>query len=172
MNTKDLTSCQLQAYFDEHIRYEFRELLNNAIAIQRKLPLTTRELICLQYAPLEAFVIHLRNLIAFLYPSTKPRPNDVYARNFFDEEKRWESVCPAQSQILKDAKSRADVEIGHLTTLRKNGTPENKMWEVQKLVGEVIPILIQFGASADKINAQFPEELMKSYSLLMSLPNH
>lgn len=165
--TKDLTNEQLQHYYNEHVRYEIQQLLDNAVGIQLQLPLSP-DLRCLKFAPLEAFAIHLRNLITFLYPSN-PRPSDVYARDFLKDTQTWESIYSVPSQTLKDAKLRADVEIGHLTTHRQNGTPENKTWEVKKLVGEIMPILEQFATSADKINAKLPDDLLKLYSVLMSM---
>jgi hypothetical protein len=146
MKTKNLTDEQMKLYFVEHIRYEMQQLINATDAINRQLAICNG----LQYMIVESFAIHLRNLITFLYPYSK-RENDVCAEDFFVDANKWQSLCPAISVILKNAKSRADKEVGHLTTLRQFGTPESKKWSVSDLIDEVMPILKIFCEAADKV---------------------
>lgn len=147
MKTKDLNNEQLKLYFNEHVLYEVKQLINAADAINRQLSIHNG----LQYMIVESFAIHLRNLISFFYPHSR-RDNDVCAEDFFINISIWHSLRPAESQVLKYAKSRADKEVGHLTTLRQFGTPKSKKWDVSVLIDEIMPILSCFCESADKIN--------------------
>ncbi len=147
MKTKDLSDEQMHLYFTEHIRYEMQHLLNATDAISRQLSIHNG----LQFMVLESFVIHLRNLITFLYPYTR-HEEDVYAEDYFANKKIWNDLCPKISIVLKLAKTRADKEVGHLTTSRQSGTSESKKWDVASLTDEVMPILRLFCESADKIS--------------------
>lgn len=147
MKTKDLSDENLQLYFAEHVRYEMQHLLNAADAIDRKLSIHNG----LQFMVLESFVIHLRNLITFLYPYTK-RQEDVCAEDYFTNKEIWNNLRPQINPVLELAKTRADKEVGHLTTSRQFGIPESKKWDVASLTDEVMPILKLFCESADKIN--------------------
>lgn len=162
--TKDLTNEELQSYFDEHVRYEIQHLLNTAAGILLKLHVPNG----LQYVVVESFAIHLRNLICFFYPY-KPQDTDVCAQDYFIEEDNWDRICPIQSDSLRQARVRANKEVGHLTTARKNGTPENKAWEVKGLTGELIPIIELFVSSADKIKADLPPDFVSAFSRLKGL---
>lgn len=145
MKTKDLTDEQMKLYFDEHVRYEMKQLINATDAISRQLPIHNG----LQFMVVESFAIHLRNLITFLYPYSK-RESDVCAEDFFADKEIWLKLRPKISFVLEGAKNRADKEVGHLTTLRQFGTPESKKWNVTLLTDEIMPILRLFCENADK----------------------
>ena len=145
MKTKELSNEQMHLYFAEHVRYEMWQLLNATDAISRQLSIHNG----LQYMVVESFAIHLRNLITFLYPYTK-REEDVCAEDYFINTEVWNKLRPKISSILKRAKTRADKEVGHLTTSRQFGTPESKKWDVAGLTDEVMPILKLFCESANK----------------------
>jgi hypothetical protein len=166
MKTKDLTKDQLKAYFDEHVCYEIQHLINTAAGILLKLKVPNG----LQFVVVEAFAIHLRNLIFFLYPH-KPQEDDVCARDFFVSEETWETVKPKISELLQTARYRANKEVGHLTTARKNGTPEAKEWNVQEFLGEVMPVLELFANSADKVRLSLHKDLRDASSRVMALPS-
>ncbi len=147
MKTKDLSDEQLHLYFAEHVRYEMQHLLNATDAISRQLSIHNG----LKFMVLESFVIHLRNLITFLYPYTK-REEDVCAEDYFINPKTWGNLRPKINIVLESAKKRADKEVGHLTTSRQSGTSESKKWDVVGLTDEVMPILKLFCEFADKIS--------------------
>lgn len=142
-----MSNKQIHMYFNEHVRYEMQHLLNATDAISRKFSIQNG----LQFMVLESFVIHLRNLITFLYPYTK-RSDDVCADDYYIDPKKWNGLRPKISARLERAKTRADKEVGHLTTSRQFGIPESKMWEVTTLTDEVMPILKLFCESADKVS--------------------
>jgi hypothetical protein len=81
---------------------------------------------------IECFVVHLRNVIDFLYPR-KPRRTDVVAADFCDSGV-WQ---PTISLILKNARIRADKEMAHLTTARIFGGPPSKGWNFTGLSAEL-----------------------------------
>jgi hypothetical protein len=146
MDTKDLSNEQMVMYFAEHIRYEIQQLIISTDAISRQLSIRNG----FQNMVVESFAIHLRNLITFLYPSNR-RGNDVCAEDFFTSTDTWHALRPEISEALKQAKARADKEVGHLTTLRQYGTPESKVWNVASLIDGVMPILKLFCERADKV---------------------
>jgi hypothetical protein len=71
-------------------------------------------------ACLEVFAIHLRTLLDFLYMDARSaRDSDVIAADFFASEKAaidWAAKRGAIPDTLRDAKRRADKQVGHLTT--------------------------------------------------------
>lgn len=146
MKTQDLTTDQLLEYFNEHVRYEVQMLLHVTSGILVNMQISQM----LMHAPIESYAIHLRNIITFLYPSSY-RDSDVRAADFFIDEHTWSSIRPPLSELLDKAKIRADREIGHLTTARISGTPEEKKWDVKSLTREIFPLMLLFVKSADKV---------------------
>ena len=104
-------------------------------------------------ARVEAFVLHLRNLVAFLFPDAyTPYSDDVVAHHFLsdvDPYSAWLAVRPPLSNTLRDAKTRADKELAHLTSKRVPGSTKNKSWNTGPLIAEVRPLLDTFVTAAD-----------------------
>jgi hypothetical protein len=105
----------------------------------------------LNYAMIEAFVVHLRNLIEFLYIE-RPQTTDVVASDFCAA---WQTLRPAISATLKNARARANKELAHLTTARQTGVPQSKQWEFSVLAGE-IKSLLQLSVKHARSTALFP----------------
>jgi hypothetical protein len=107
----------------------------------------------LRNAQTETFALHLRNLIAFLYPDWfEPKRDDVCAHHFLGTSapyQDWVTNRPALSTALENAKRRADKELAHLTTARIAGTPEVKQWDVRLLLREIDQVLTVFAQYAD-----------------------
>lgn len=101
-------------------------------------------------ATLEAFAVHLRNLIDFFYlPSEKP--DDMIAEDFCDPASGWK---PGDlSALLGEARTRANKEINHITYKRKNDTDPTKWWPVESLINEIHAIEKQF------VNTASPKKL-------------
>ena len=125
----------------------------------------------LRMATIEAFVMHLRALIGFLYPDeVRPRDDDVVAHDFLAEpgpggpsqEERWLEARQAMSDGLRAAKRRADKELAHLTSERLAGVPETKRWPVEELAKELVRALATFRECAD------PERLGDEIRTLLS----
>lgn len=79
-------------------------------------------------ALLQSFTVHVRNLVDFLYPKDKPQKDDVIAEHFFYNSEDWLRFRPPITILLKEAKSRTNKEMAHLTYSRLNITPLQKRW--------------------------------------------
>jgi hypothetical protein len=91
----------------------------------------------------ESFVVHLRNVIDFLYLE-RPQPTDVVAADFCATG-AWQSKI---SGTLEAARVRANKEIAHLTTARIAGTPPAKGWDFAGLAAELHPAMRLFVSKA------------------------
>jgi len=139
---RPFTDAYLLAYSDEHVFYEFDMFLWLAQVCGKgtklgasKVADTTR----LNNVLIEAFAVHLRNVIDFLYLE-KPRKNDVIAADFYVPG-GWEVLRPAISTTLESARGRANKEISHLTTGRITGSPPAKAWDFTALAEELRPLM-------------------------------
>lgn len=95
---------------------------------------------------IEAFFVHLRNVIDFVYP-VNVSSTDVVAADFFAPN-GWDSQRPLISSTLKAARLRANKEIAHLTTRRIAGSPPAKDWNFQGLANEIRPLIRLMSAKA------------------------
>jgi hypothetical protein len=127
-----LSEKKLREYSAEHLRYEIEMFLAIGQILRSGNIRTQAE----KNALLESFAIHLRNLIAFLY-SAKKYPSDVVAADFFDKASAWSTLRSPISSSLTKARTRANTEVGHLTTMRVSGTPAHKEWAVAGLTKEI-----------------------------------
>lgn len=149
---RPFSESDLHAYSAEHIRYEI-DMFFETVELRSR-PGFNKENLSQLGAPqridnvlIEAFVVHLRNLIAFLYGA--PVGTDVVAEDYFPTG-RWAAIRPTQSKILIDANRRANKEISHLTTARMSGSPRQKGWDFVGLALEIRPLLILFAKESDK----------------------
>jgi hypothetical protein len=145
---------KLREYSDEHLTYEV-EMLWLAATHPPPDPNTPQDAKTqfISNAQAEAFALHLRNLIVFLYPDRFPlKDDDVSAHHFLDSEspyEHWLQHRPVLSSALERAKSRADKELAHLTTARIAGTPPVKRWDPCALLRELNSVLASFATCAD-----------------------
>ncbi len=94
-------------------------------------------------AVLESYVLHLRNLINFFF--CKPnKPDDVVGRDFVAD---W---GPTISLTLEKARTRANKEMNHITSQRKEDTDPEKSWEFGALVKEIWSLATKFADRAPK----------------------
>ena len=104
-------------------------------------------IVLLKNAVIEATVLHLRNLIEFLY-NDDPRPSDVVAGDFFTTPS-WDTIRPEISEHLESSRRRANQEIAHLTTGRRPSEDKAKRWDILRLREELMPVLRLFVDRAD-----------------------
>jgi hypothetical protein len=142
--TRPFSETYLLEYSGEHLLYEVGMLFSWGEFRRNTL---TPILIStgINNVLIESFVIHLRNLIDFLY--LEPKGTDIVACDYFDSG-GWEKIRPPLSDALKMARHRANKELAHLTTDRKTGTPPEKSWDFSGLAEEVRAILKTFVANA------------------------
>ncbi len=136
MNTP-LENQQLVDFSGEHLIHELSMFWQLADELSRRPPGFFTS------ALLESWVIHLRNLIDFFY--LEGRDDDVTARHFLDAPDAWSPMVPA---TLEKARERANKEMSHLTQARKSGSPPDKAWLTDDLLGEIATIAKEFAAKA------------------------
>lgn len=136
-------------YSREHIFYEFQMFLwvtSVCAGVKNLTAPTEADIKCLNNVLIESFVVHLRNVIDFLYLDS-PQSTDIIAADFLKED--WKTVRPEITATLQTAKTRANKEIAHLTTNRITGTPPEKGWDFSGLASELIPIMTMMVTKAD-----------------------
>ncbi len=144
------SDAYLVAYSAEHLAYEFDMFLWLADVCGNPLVRlgapSSADGTHLGNALIESFVVHLRNVIDFLYLD-RPKPTDVVAGHFFDPNV-WHGLRPPISSTLEAARVRANKEIAHLTTDRITGSPPEKAWDFKGLAVEIKPSMRLFAERA------------------------
>ena len=144
--TRPYDDAYLQAYSDEHVSYEFDMFLWSArlcaSGAQLQAP-SPPDATRLNNVLVEGFVVHLRNVIDFLYLE-RPQATDVVAADFCATG-AWQ---PTISETLEAARVRANKEIAHLTTARIAGAPPAKGWDFAGLAAELHPPMRLFVSKA------------------------
>jgi len=100
-------------------------------------------------AALEAFAIHVRVVLDFLYNDT-PRNDDVIAQHFLPSTKQWSALRPSMSSELVLARARTGKEIAHLTYARLDVTPQTKPWPFAAIANDVSSAFSVFRSNAVK----------------------
>lgn len=110
-------------------------------------------------ALLESFVIHVRNVLDFLY-NDHPQSDDVVAQDFFPSAKAWVKIRPRLSELLSTAKKRAGKEVVHLTYARLDVTPDTKPWPFVAIANEVASVMKVFSDSVpeDKLGSRWAKQ--------------
>jgi hypothetical protein len=98
-------------------------------------------------AVLESFIVHLRNLVDFFYPSLNLKETDVIAADYFDDRCAWQRLRPASSDVhdLLTARARAHKQLVHLTTDRETGDPS---WDIKRLLFKMFELVTEFVSEA------------------------
>jgi hypothetical protein len=136
-----LPDDKLVRYSKEHLYYEIEMFFGVGIELSRiHFPPGDKLAIVHRNALLESFVVHLRNLLLFLYPHD-PGKEDVVSNDYFlDTVNDWKRARPKETRALVEARNRAHREVAHLTSFRRErGTPQG--WPVAELMGALKPIL-------------------------------
>lgn len=107
-------------------------------------------------ALLEAFALHLRVIIDFLYPRGRGlKSDDVLASDFFDSPEQWcktrdKHIIKESRQVLMDARDRADKQMAHLTYSRLKVTEIQKNWYFIKIADEAQKAIKVFADNVSK----------------------
>ncbi len=128
-------------YSGEHLAYEVQMLRGTAELLRG--PELLR---IVNNAVVESFGLHLRNLVKFLYDD-RPEVDDVVAGDFFDDPEEWKQMRPELPEPLREARTRANKELAHLTTRRKGLGDPGKGW-APDLAGPVFDAFRVFGKFA------------------------
>lgn len=142
---RSLSDAELTKYSKDHLHYEIEKFFDvGSLFLRTALPLTGDEAV-IRIALLESFVIHLRNLLFFLYPHSRKSDNDVISNYFFvDIVKDWQRNRPRITPALDNARTRSHREISHLTVFRRDGRSESKEWPVFQLMQDIKQVLRAF----------------------------
>lgn len=136
------TDADLLAYSGEHLIHELSMLWEIPSALSKHKQGGTE-----YTALIESFATHLRNLIEFFYFTKKS--GYVRAEDFVDDPDQW----PAKTKLtpdLKDALQRANEEVAHLTTGRKNGSPPDKLWYMRENLKAIDSVAKEFALKASQ----------------------
>ena len=146
---KTLSNDDLWKYSDEHVTYEVERFFWLAgLLADPLMPLSApsmEDVRRLNHALIEAFALHLRNLLEFLYENKVG--DHIIAAQFCDPGV-WKRERGAKTPTLKNAWGRANTEIAHLTDKRKFGYPPEKEWPVKKIADEIKPLIQRLSAKA------------------------
>lgn len=140
----------LLKYSREHVYYEFDMLLGLADLFTRVSKISApsdHDAQRIKNALVESSVIHVRNVIAFLYLDD-PGETDVVAADFYAPGV-WKARRPELSSTLAKAKRRANKEIAHLSSSRMSGAPPEKLWNFPALASELLAIMRFMVSGAD-----------------------
>jgi hypothetical protein len=106
-------------------------------------------------AVLEAFTIHTRVLLSFLYEDN-PRPDDVSAGDYFDDPQDWILIRPAKSDLLDLVYGRVNKEVAHLTYGRLSLTEDTRTWQFMDIAEQLIALMNFFYEHAPKHLLTYP----------------
>jgi hypothetical protein len=116
-----------------HVNYEV-EMLKAMTSFLCEFPERTAEGIWRRNAYLESFVLHVRNLIDFLYPPTNAKPDDILAEHHVRDVAGWKRRCPGKTKLLQDAEARVNELAAHLTYATAQ-LPKD--WEFSKIQSDL-----------------------------------
>ena len=121
----------------EHLGYEYQMFIQLAVRLAGGEPADR----FLHNAALESFIIHVRNILDFLYASDKvlrtDKYDDIIAEDYFDDPSVWHKERPVKSRLLEQSHQRAHKEVAHLTYARVGKTDEDKQWRFLDIASEV-----------------------------------
>lgn len=143
------------AFSREHVAYEFYMLRKLAL----RTPPSVEEDRVQRFALIEAFAMHLRNVIDFF--AGPWRKDDVGADDYV-REGTWDGT-PYAIDPLRALKRRADKEIAHLTSDRTAGEPKAKEWEPIQALSALGPAARTFlrDALPDSLDGRARSEIQK-----------
>lgn len=158
------------------VRYEFENLLGIALAY---CPNWRRDDPIRNNAYIEAFALHFRALLFFLYGHLneitagakteqfgRPFDTDVFA---IDYDKSWNSHCPSPVEVLVTAKWQADKHVAHITTVRRDvnqiGSMKESVWRLKDAASAICDVVEVFLRQVPQQNFN-PDELQKMKELV------
>jgi len=117
-------------------------------------------------AEVEAFTIHVRQLIDFLWMEQPQdsKKRDAFAADYFAPGE-WDKLRPARPQILEPAlRRKVGWGVAHLTYDRAWSTPQDKQWNPVALGCALAPAVVCFADNVDpaKLDPQWPVDDMKT----------
>ncbi|MBL8212644.1 MAG: hypothetical protein JNK87_18160 [Bryobacterales bacterium] len=137
MALQTLSDQQLKDFSEEHLMYELWMLLETRNQLKRP----GAEVGFYNNLLVNSWGLALRNILDFFFCSAQD--DDVVARHYVPT---WQVPMPPS---LREAKSRTNKELAHLTTKRIAGTPDHKAWDVDAISDELRLTVREFLRQAD-----------------------
>jgi hypothetical protein len=94
----------------EHLFYEIQMFRATAVALSSGLFPPGH----VNFALLESFLVHGRNLLHFLFPE-RPQASDVLAEDYYDDPLAWVRARGELPKSLATVRMRANKQLAHLT---------------------------------------------------------
>ena len=135
-----LSDGDLLKYSADHVAYEVEMFFTVGQSVLHNAWATPND-----RALLESFIVHLRSLMDFLYPTSGLKPTDIIAAYYFKEKSSWQATRPSPHASLLKARDRAHKQLVHLTTGRVTGDPQ---WKIRDLLLAMRPPLVTFTTAA------------------------
>ncbi|MBU2036809.1 hypothetical protein KJ866_01195 [Patescibacteria group bacterium] len=126
---------------EEHLNYEMDMFLEtcNQLNFGQK-TIFERNLL------LESLPAHTRILIEFFYNGkNKKYPNDLVAQDFLPDSINWRNERPLITELLEEAKNKADKQLAHLSLWRVKIERDNKKgWDWNGIKRDMEKIIEKF----------------------------
>ncbi len=110
-------------YEIRHLHYAFRMIFK------------AKDDIYLKNIFIESFLIHWRNLIDFLYKSSKNKDDDILSIDYVNDVKRWEEKRGKKTRYLIEEHNDVNKYLAHITYKRIEAL---KQWEFSQMLEELI----------------------------------
>jgi hypothetical protein len=145
----------------EHLQYEVMMTFGLARFLVETQGTVLNQL--MSNAEIEAFTIHVRQLIDFLW-TDRPAPSkstDAFASDYFALGE-WAKLRPERPAILNEAlRRKVGWGVAHLTYDRAHSTVQDKQWQPIALAQALAPAVICFvdNVDAGKLEARYLADL-------------
>jgi hypothetical protein len=95
---------------------------------------------------LESLPAHARTLINFFYNDKNEKyPNDLVAQDFLPDTIDWKNERPLITELLKEAKNKADKQVAHLSLWRvKIERDKKKEWDWNSVEEDIKKVIEKF----------------------------
>jgi hypothetical protein len=133
-----MTDQELLKYAGDHVAYEIGMCAHAALLLRAM----GSERTIITNVVIEAYALHLRNLIEFVY--WKPIRDDVNAVHYVRDKSEWLNARGEVSAFLGGVKDRADKQVAHLTEKRYAADVPEKRWEPITEIRALLPGLRLF----------------------------
>lgn len=117
--------------FGRHLDYEVRMLRRCANELDQKNQPPWLRCVCL-----EAFAIHIRNLLDFYY-GDKGKSDDALAKHYFRTAEEWNAVRGSRPVTVKLIMDRANKQVAHLTYKRIGQSDSESRWAYRNFLNVV-----------------------------------
>jgi hypothetical protein len=139
LSDADLPQLTEHLHYELQMTFDLADVLGSAFAGPPASP--TDQLV--RNALLEAFTIHVRQLINFFWgarsPNWKQTQQGAYAADYFDADE-WKSLRPARPQMLsRPLPGKVGWGVAHLTYPRARVTTQQKQWEPPMMCARLMP---------------------------------